>query len=153
MVSVSISHSDFIFILRDFFLHKYIYIGLHIEYPTLHFSPYTSYAPVVASPHSRAIKGPVLKLLGLAFSPHSTFPPSLSYTEVVSTTATKHVTGLEISTSPLARSWGSNMDPSPGVLGMLLEQLPGESALASLSAFFLLQNLASTVKREKFVSF
>lgn len=89
MVSVSISHSDFIFILRDFFLHKYIYIGLHIEYPTLHFSPYTSYAPVVASPHSRAIKDPLLKLLGLAFSPHSTFPPSLSYTEVVSTTATK----------------------------------------------------------------
>lgn len=139
------------------FLHKYIYIGLHIEYPasSLHLRSYMPYVQAVAPTHSGAIKDPAPKLMGLAFSPHSKFPLSLSNTEVVSVTATKHVTGLEINTPLSPRSWGSSVVPSLGAgalgyrglavsssrevgLRMLLEWLSGESTLASLSAFFIL---------------
>jgi len=74
------------------FLHKYIYIGLHIEYPTssVCLGPRTPYVQAVAPTRSGAIKDPVPKLAGPAFSPHPKFPPSPSDTVAVSVMATKH---------------------------------------------------------------
>lgn len=106
---------------RVIFLHRYIYVGLLIEYPTssLRLRSYTPYVQTVVPTRSGAIKDPAPKLVGLAFTPRSKFPPSLSNRKVVSGTATKHVTGLEITTPPSPRSWGSSLAPglSAGALG------------------------------------
>lgn len=115
MVSVSISHSDFIFILHELFAQMYLYWPPHrISHFELCLRPYMLYGQAVAPARSRAIKDPAPKLMGLARSPHVEFPPSLSNRDGVSVTAPKHATGPEINTPPLSRRWGPSMVPSLG---------------------------------------
>lgn len=149
MVSVSISHSDFIFPPRDFFAQMYLYWPPH-RISHFKFASQILHAlrTSCGTNTQRGYKRSRPKARGTRIL--SSFQIS---TEVVSVTATKHVTGLEINTPPSPRGLGLVPGVGAGApgrrgqaagtsgevgLGMPLEWLSGEPTLASLSASFLL---------------
>lgn len=100
MVSVSISHSDFIFIPPDFFAQIYLYWPPHrISHFQLASQPLYAVPTSCCTNTQRGYKRPRAKTPGTCIQ--SSFKIS---TEVVSVTATKHVTGLEIKYSSFIKT-------------------------------------------------